>query len=130
MRIYTTYVQSGLALRCSNCSYKSPKSKSPTRLYAAQFGLCICYYHTPNTDGAELSMLSLTSSIFCTTLRETERVVSQQIVLKNTQDVNQFAHQRSSTNNNPDRTIFACVLYSIQCKNAIGQLEFGAALKF
>ena len=76
----------------------------------------------PNTDGAVLSMLSLTSSILCSKARETERVVSQQIILKNTQDVNQFAHQRSPTNNNPDRTIFACVLYSIhvQCKNAIG----------
>ena len=110
--------------------YKSSKSKSPTRLYAVQFSLCIYYYHIPNTDGAVLSMLSLTSSNLCTTAKERERVVSQQIVLKNTQDVNQFAHQRSIIKNYPDRTIFACVLYNIQCKNAIGQLEFGAALNF
>ena len=34
-----------------------------------QSGLYLCYYHIPNTDGAVLTMLSLTGSDLCTTAR-------------------------------------------------------------
>ena len=65
MRIHTTYIQTGLDLRCSQL--KKSKLNALTRLHDSQSGLFICNCHIPNTDGVVLSMLSLTSSVICIT---------------------------------------------------------------